>query len=193
MRLSLAFLTGLLLAGCIESAAEPDTPPDAAPDLAVASDVPVVDAAGPVPDAAPADARVEPDAAPPLECVAGWIDAPLVFSESATARGARFEAALRLARRRLDRGDAPGPRFPQVPLADFARRAVGSDEVHDVDLDAEPPVYAGLTGRGVRVAVMDTGLDFDHPDFDHASFDHTDFGHNEFHHMVYFDAPTIGV
>src|SRR5204862_58319 len=30
--------------------------------------------------------------------------------------------------------------------------------------DAVPHSDLGLTGRGVRVAVMDTGIDFDHPD-----------------------------
>lgn len=60
-----------------------------------------------------------------------------------------------------------GP-LPFLPVTDRVRAAVGADELQQVDLSARPPLYRGLSGRGVHVAVSEWSST-DNPDFlDHS-------------------------
>jgi subtilisin family serine protease len=52
---------------------------------------------------------------------------------------------------------------PFMPMADEVREASNVDVVHD--LDATSGVYFGLSGAGVQVGIMDTGVDSQHDDF----------------------------
>ncbi|MFN8547965.1 MAG: S8 family serine peptidase [Candidatus Eisenbacteria bacterium] len=49
------------------------------------------------------------------------------------------------------------------PFLDVSTSEVGATLVHDAS--GSPPVYAGYTGRGVLIGVVDTGLDLSHADF----------------------------
>ena len=50
------------------------------------------------------------------------------------------------------------------PLTHVARRSVRTEELQDADLGPDPPTYGGPVGRGITIAIVDTGVDFDHPD-----------------------------
>ncbi len=63
-----------------------------------------------------------------------------------------------------------------LPLSDVARRAVHTEEVAAVDLAGNAPSYAGPAGRGVRLAVVDTGVDADHMDLHLLGEDGEDLG-----------------
>ena len=54
---------------------------------------------------------------------------------------------------------------PPVPTLDLSRGAVRSEEVQGFSHASGLPEYTGTTGRGVRVALGDTGVDGEHPDF----------------------------
>jgi minor extracellular serine protease Vpr len=58
--------------------------------------------------------------------------------------------------------DAPEPLAGERPDLDTALPMTGADIVHS---------ELGFTGEGIRVAVMDTGIDYDHPDFGGAGTD----------------------
>lgn len=51
------------------------------------------------------------------------------------------------------------------PLLEEQRAAVHADEVTQYSLVGDQPVYAGFTGRGVRLSINDSGIDLTHPDF----------------------------
>lgn len=55
--------------------------------------------------------------------------------------------------------------FPAQPLLEEQRAAVRADEVTEFSLVDEQPLYAGFTGRGVRLAINDSGIELSHPDF----------------------------
>ncbi|MBL8949727.1 MAG: S8 family serine peptidase [Myxococcaceae bacterium] len=58
----------------------------------------------------------------------------------------------------------PGP-LPPFALNDTIRQRLGLDDVQAHDASTGVPSYSGLSGAGVRVAVMDTGIDPGHDDF----------------------------
>ncbi len=51
-----------------------------------------------------------------------------------------------------------------APVTHVARQAVHTEQVQQADLSAAAPSYSGPVGRGVTLAVVDTGVDADHPD-----------------------------
>lgn len=53
---------------------------------------------------------------------------------------------------------------PVHPASDVSVPETGADQLWESD-GAIPPVYHGLTGRGVVVGIVDTGLDLTHADF----------------------------
>jgi subtilisin family serine protease len=80
--------------------------------------------------------------------------------------GARL--SLDRLRDRLATGTVRAARLarPLRSALDQSATFVGLDAVRRVE--AEPGDFAGATGRGVVVGVVDSGLDFTHPDFQHA-------------------------
>ena len=59
----------------------------------------------------------------------------------------------------------PAP-LPFIPQNDSSRMLAGVDDVHQVTIPSVGlPDYQGVTGEGVTVAVMDSGVDGDHSDF----------------------------
>lgn len=50
-----------------------------------------------------------------------------------------------------------------IPLLDSSLVETGSTATHEGS--GNPPVYVGLTGRGVIVGIVDTGIDLEHDDF----------------------------
>ncbi|MEL6921318.1 MAG: hypothetical protein AAFO77_09900, partial [Pseudomonadota bacterium] len=54
-----------------------------------------------------------------------------------------------------------------LPLIDRARRVIGTDLLQTVEPDTANDPFDGLTGRGARVAILDTGIDQRHDDFGH--------------------------
>lgn len=63
-----------------------------------------------------------------------------------------------------------------VPLNDVARRSVRTEEVQAVDLGDDPPDYGGPVGRGIRIGIVDTGVDADHQDLHLLGEGGTDLG-----------------
>lgn len=57
-----------------------------------------------------------------------------------------------------------GP-LPFLPLNDTARRNADSDMAQQFSLFGTTPTYGGVTGRGIRIAIADTGIDENHRDF----------------------------
>lgn len=57
-----------------------------------------------------------------------------------------------------------GP-VPYLPINNNTRQAIHAEEVQEIDMSVEPPVYYGLTGRGIRVGVWDDPIDPEHEDF----------------------------
>ena len=57
-----------------------------------------------------------------------------------------------------------GP-LPLLPLNDTVRRNTESDMAQQFSLSSVTPAYGGVTGRGIRIAVADTGIDENHRDF----------------------------
>lgn len=62
------------------------------------------------------------------------------------------------------------------PLVDTQRRATHADEVQGFSIVDNLPHYTGLTGRGIVVALNDTGVGGDHPDFHAYSATGEDLG-----------------
>ena len=52
-----------------------------------------------------------------------------------------------------------------IPLIDEARAMIKVDDVQGFSLNGALPAYSGHTGKGIRVAVRDTGIDPGHEDF----------------------------
>lgn len=65
-----------------------------------------------------------------------------------------------------------GP-LPFLPLNDQVRSAIQVDAVQGFTNTSGNATYSGLDGKGIRVAVMDTGVDPDHDDF----WEHDTLGH----------------
>jgi subtilisin family serine protease len=57
------------------------------------------------------------------------------------------------------------PSHRAEPLLDWQRRAVGADDTQLLTVLEGVPRYAGLSGRGIPIALSDTGVDATHPDF----------------------------
>ena len=57
------------------------------------------------------------------------------------------------------------PSHHAEPLLDWQRRAVGADEAQQLAVLEGVPHYDGLSGRGIPVALSDTGVEATHPDF----------------------------
>jgi len=54
---------------------------------------------------------------------------------------------------------------PLEPLNDVTRLAINSEVVQEMDMSTTPPTYNGLSGQGVQIGIMDTGIDDTHDDF----------------------------
>jgi hypothetical protein len=59
----------------------------------------------------------------------------------------------------------PGP-MPLRPLDAVARLTTGTESLHSLAFEAPEPHYDGLTGKGTRIGICDTGIDAQHHDFD---------------------------
>ena len=104
---------------------------------------------------APGDAEFDATPQPPA-CMDGWRQIHVARSGATTQQ----LAAPRV--RQLPLVDqAP----PFLLLSDGVRRAVGSEVAHAADVSDEGISFSGWTGAGVRVVVVDGGVDPDHPDF----------------------------
>lgn len=90
----------------------------------------------------------------------GWADAKLSSPGQARARLTLDEIA-RLALDEAVTHVAPARRTH--PFLEVSTTEVGATLVHDAS--GSPPTYAGYTGRGVLIGVVDTGLDLSHEDF----------------------------
>jgi subtilisin family serine protease len=70
------------------------------------------------------------------------------------------------------RSIAQGPR-PFSGLNNAARIATNVETVQGANLGTDPPTYSGLSGKGISLALLDSGIDVDHDDF----WDHDALGH----------------
>ena len=54
---------------------------------------------------------------------------------------------------------------PLEPLNDVTRGGIKTEAVQGINTSVDPPTYSGLTGVGVQVGIMDSGIDENHDDF----------------------------
>jgi subtilisin family serine protease len=70
------------------------------------------------------------------------------------------------------RSIAQGPR-PFSGLNNAARLATNAELVQNASTGTNPPTYSGLSGNGISLALLDSGIDLDHDDF----WEHDALGH----------------
>jgi len=104
--------------------------------------------------------RLDPWLSLPSEAleVRRWRDGALAFELVPRSR-----SAVEALANQVDVLDI-SPHLVEESTLDTSREAANVDDVQMLNVVEGAPVYDGLTGRGVRVAVTDTGVVADHPD-----------------------------
>ncbi len=160
LRPSLFVSLAIAVVGCSPAPdADPDSGTENLVDTGSMRDVGSTSDTSASPDSPPADVDTNRPFLVP-SCSAGLRTIPLVRSDSAPRRG-KVVPVPRSALRSLD----ASLETPPLLLDDRSREVVGSEELHSVTAVTPSIEYDGLTGSGVRVAVIDSGVDADHPDF----------------------------